>query len=221
MVIASGTVAVDCPVTFARIGTTGGSVSFTITVWFAVLLLPFPSLKVQWTVKVPCVVYDSGSEVVPVTTPATASVVLATGTVAKHCPVTVASTGATGLVVSRTRTVKLPEVVALKRSVADTATEVSPIGNRLPLAGATAGISTPSSISFAETLNATWAPPGPVASAMTGEPGIERVGGALNAVPCNPMSNGALSGSLLEMCNTAVLSPMLVGANFTVKPVVP
>ena len=140
---------------------------------------------------------------------------------AEHWPVTVASTGNTGLVVSRTRTVKLPEVLALKLSVADTATEVSPIGNRLPLAGATTGISTPSSISVAETLNATRAPPGPLASAMNGEPGSERVGGALNAVPCRAMSNGVLSGSLLEICRAADLPPMLVGANFTVKLVVP
>ena len=49
--------------------------------------------------------YDSGSEVVPVTTPATASVVTATGTVAEHWPVTVAKIGTTGGTVSFTTTV--------------------------------------------------------------------------------------------------------------------
>src|SRR6185503_7951512 len=95
------------PVKVGRTGVTGGMVSLTITVWFAELLLPLPSLNVQCTVKVPWLLYVNESLVVPVMVPAIRSDAIGTGTVAEHCPVTVAKTGATGGVTSSTITVWL------------------------------------------------------------------------------------------------------------------
>ena len=69
----------------------------------AVVVLPFPSLNVQGTTEVPCVLRVSGSLVVPVIVPAQLSVVVgAAAMVAEHWPVTSANTGVAGAIVSST-----------------------------------------------------------------------------------------------------------------------
>ena len=68
----------------------------------------------------------------PVTIPAQLSVVVGTATVAEHSPITGASTGATGGVLSTTVTVKLQGVLLPEVSVATYVTVVIPTGKREP-----------------------------------------------------------------------------------------
>ena len=71
----------------------------------AVTVCPLPSLNDQVTTVVPCVVIGNTVVVVPVIVPAQLSVVVGAVGVAEHCPVTFASVGTTGGVVSSIITV--------------------------------------------------------------------------------------------------------------------
>src|SRR5205814_3786600 len=55
IVVGVDAVALHWPVTLARVGVTGGVVSSMITFLMAVVLLPLPSLYVQWITWVPWV----------------------------------------------------------------------------------------------------------------------------------------------------------------------
>src|SRR5207245_4535768 len=95
------------------VGTTGAIVSLTTIRCVAVLTLPWPSSKLHVTSEVPCVVRVSGLLVVPVMVPLQLSVVVGAAViVAEHSPVTSASVGTTGAIVSLT-TIRCVAVLTL------------------------------------------------------------------------------------------------------------
>ena len=87
-VVGAVAVAEHSPVTSAKVGVVGSVTSSTITFCGTMILLPLPSSKVQLMTKVPCVLYVSGSVVVPVKIPEQLSVVVGAVAVAEHSPVT-------------------------------------------------------------------------------------------------------------------------------------
>jgi len=99
------------PVMLAKVGVTGAVTSSTMIFWLAVVMFPFPSLKVHVTTVVPCVVIGNVVVVVPVTVPTQLSVVVGVAGVTEHCPVTFDKVGVTGFVTSSIITFWLAVVI--------------------------------------------------------------------------------------------------------------
>jgi len=88
----------------------------------------------------------------------------------------------TGAVVSRTVTVEDAEPVLPATSVAVHVTVVVPIGKMVPEGGRQAGVSDPLTRSVAEAEKIPAAPPGPVASRVSGSPESEIAGGVVSTI---------------------------------------